>query len=44
MVKIEHYTVLRRQRRIVNGLLALQEALLRQAARATRFVSENRYS
>ena len=44
MVKIEHYTVLCRQRRIVNGLLALQEALLPQAARATRFVSENRYS
>jgi len=46
MVKIEHYTVLCRQRRIVNGLLAynLQEALLLQAARATRFVSQKRYS
>jgi len=30
MVKIEHYTVLRRQRRIVNGRFNLQEALLPQ--------------
>ena len=46
MVKIEHYTVLCRQRRIVNGLLAynLQALLPLQAARATRFVSQNRYS
>ena len=39
MVKIEHYTVLRRQRRIVNGLLQFTRSSATAGGRARRDLS-----